>query len=391
MGLNAAREAGVDFKPEVWTLARSYLANGQKPDRSWAYTPASKLSKASMTCDGISSLIVVRCWGSSSKAQESLTEVTIHNCGKNGGDIGVQAGIGWLADHFDIRQNFGIGQEWKFYYLCALERAGRLTGLRCFGRHDWYQLGSDELIKSQDKLSGFWRGAKAESDQLLATCFAILFLGNGRTPVLINKLGLFSSNPTSKRIDRSGDWFNHADDVHNLCEIVARDWKRRLTWQVVDSRTATAADLLRAPILFISGHNALAFAPAERKNLRDYVEHGGTIFAEACCGSAEFDRSYKAKMAEIFVESEHKLNPLSKDHPIWSVKHRLHPGAHWLWGIQFGGRTAVIYSPTSLSCYWNQAHRDRSNPAVIQAVKVGQNLVEYATGASCLGDERVDR
>ncbi len=46
MALNAAREVEVDFKPEVWTLARSYLANGQKPDRSWAYNPASKLSKA---------------------------------------------------------------------------------------------------------------------------------------------------------------------------------------------------------------------------------------------------------------------------------------------------------------------------------------------------------
>ncbi len=220
----------------------------------------------------------------------------------------------------------------------------------------------------------------------------MLFLGSGRTPILINKLGRLSSNPTSNRIARSADWFNHADDLHNLCEIVARDWKRRLTWQVVDSRAATVTDLLRAPILFVSGHSAPAFAPAERKNLREYVERGGTIFAEACCGSAEFDRSYKAAMAEIFVEKQLSLIPLSNDHPIWTVKHRLHPGAHRLWGIQFGGRTAVIYAPTSLSCYWNQAHRDRSNPAVIQSVKLGQNLVEYATGQKLPGgDERVDR
>jgi hypothetical protein len=333
-----------------------------------------------MTCDAISSLIVTRRWGSSSKVEESLTGETIRNCGKIGGDIGVQAGVGWLADHFDVRQNYGNSQEWKFYYFCALERAGRLTGLRRFGRHDWYQLGSDELIKNQDRRSGFWRGATAESDQLLATCFALLFLGNGRTPVLINKLVRSDTGPTAKSTNRSARLHHHPDDVRNLADIISRDWKRRLIWQVVDSSTATGTDLLRAPILFVSGHSALAYAPVEKKNLRAYVERGGTIVAEACCGSAEFDRSYKAAMAEVFVEQEQNLNPLSNDHPIWTVKHRLHPGPHRLWGIQFGGRTAVIYSSTSLSCYWNQAHRDRSNPAVIQAVKLGQNLVEYATG-----------
>jgi hypothetical protein len=82
---------------------------------------------------------------------------------------------------------------------------------------------------------------------------------------------------------------------------------------------------------------------------------------------------------EIFPEIEHQLRPLAGNHPVWAVRHRLDPNVHPLWGIEHGGRTSVIYSPTDLCCYWNQAHRDASNPAVIEAIELGQNVVDYAT------------
>ena len=40
----------------------------------------------------------------------------------------------------------------------------------------------------------------------------------------------------------------------------------------------------------------------------------------------------------------------------------------------------MIYSPGDLSCYWNQAENSPANPAVIKAQRVGQNVVDYATG-----------
>jgi hypothetical protein len=49
-----------------------------------------------------------------------------------------------------------------------------------------------------------------------------------------------------------------------------------------------------------------------------------------------------------------------------------------LWGIQRGGKTVVIYSPKDLSCYWNLSKSNPSNGAVIRAIKVGQNVIEYA-------------
>ncbi len=81
-----------------------------------------------------------------------------------------------------------MGQQWKFYYLYGLERAGRLSGVRFFGQHDWYREGAEELVHEQDKFLGYWRGTLYEREPLIATSFALLFLAKGRAPVLINKL-----------------------------------------------------------------------------------------------------------------------------------------------------------------------------------------------------------
>ncbi len=182
LGLHAASEAGVPVKPEVWELCTCLL--GEKPEarRRLGLHARFQQSTASMTCAGISSLIIsgLRRF----QGQEFLQGETIQNCGKGGVNRNLRrASTGWPS-HFQVGQNFGDGQQWKFYYLYGLERAGRLTGMRFFGQHDWYRLGAEELVHDQDKLSGFWEGALIEADKVLATSFALLFLAKGRAPVL---------------------------------------------------------------------------------------------------------------------------------------------------------------------------------------------------------------
>ena len=58
LGLHAAREAGVPVEPQVWALARAYWEQSQKRDGSWTYTPDSPTATSSMTCAGVSSLII---------------------------------------------------------------------------------------------------------------------------------------------------------------------------------------------------------------------------------------------------------------------------------------------------------------------------------------------
>ena len=158
---------------------------------------------------------------------------------------------------------------------------------------------------------------------ILATSFALLFLGRGRAPVLINKL----------RHAPLDDWDRDPEDVRNLVNVVGRDWKSQLNWQVVDSQAATLPDLQRAPILFLSGHKAPEFSPKEKMNLRDYINRGGFLLADACCGEPGFDQGFRRLMKELFPEDESTLRPLAEDHHIWRSRHLIDPAANPLWGI----------------------------------------------------------
>ena len=215
LALGAAREIGARVKPEVWALARSYWEDSQKQDGSWAYTPSSTgPSTPSITCAGVSSLILTRRWTSPFRGQELLNGRAIRDCGKDRVDRTVRGGIDWLSNHFDVEQNSGFGKQWRFYYLYGLA-AGRLAGVRLFGQNDWFRLGAEALVREQDKLSGCWTGTLVESDKTLATSFAILFLAKGRAPVLINKL----------KHAPGDDWNNDNDDVGNLVDLVSRERK----------------------------------------------------------------------------------------------------------------------------------------------------------------------
>jgi hypothetical protein len=310
------------------------------------------------------------------------------DCGKGGVNVNLQRGIDWMADHFAVTENFGNGQTWRYYYLYGLERAGRLTGQRFFGRHDWYREGTERLVHDQNPVQGFWLGSgPVENNQpVIATSFAVLFLAKGRSPVLINKL----------RHGPGHEWNNDVDDIRNLVNLVSRDWKsllggQVLTWQVVDPHLATVEDMLQAPIAYFNGHQPPEFTPEGKRNLRAFVEQGGFLFAEACCGKDEFDRGFRALMKEIFPEDGYSLHPLAEDHAVWRARHLLSPDVHPLWGIEHGCRTVVIYSPGDLSCYWNQAENSPANPAVIKAQRVGQNVVDYATGRELPADKLVAR
>jgi hypothetical protein len=381
LGLNAAAEVGIPVRPETWVLARRYWEGAQRRDGAWGYLPRQDSATASMTCAGISSMVITGI--KRFQGQEVLLPTgEVRNCGKGGVNIDLQRGIDWLATHFRVHENWGRGQTWKYYYLYGLERAGRLTGQRFFGAHDWYREGAEYLVQEQDKLRGSWVGNDImENHATVATSFALLFLAKGRAPVLINKA----------RHGPGADWDNDHDDIRNLVGVVSRDWKNLLTWQVVDPGSASIEDLLMAPILYFNGHEAPQFSDQAKRRLREYVEQGGLIFAEACCSSQNFDSGFRALMAEIFPEPEYELKPLPDEHAVWRARHNLSPDVHPLWGIEHGCRTVVIYSPKDLSCGWNQLETQPDHTSVVAAVRVGQNVVDYATGRELPADKLTPR
>jgi len=373
LGLHAAHEVGIAIEPIVWARSRAYFERAQTRDGGWGYPVEHPKATGSMTCGGLSSMVITGVLPY--KGHEHLEGKVIRDCGEGSFNIHMALGIDWLRGHFSVRQNFGHGRIYHFYYLYGLERAARLSGVRYFGVNDWYRQGAEELVRSQQR-AGFWQGEGAEQAQV-ATSFALLFLSKGRSPVLINKLAHL---PVT-------DWNNDPDDVRMLTDETGKDWKQLLTWQIINPHFATALDMQQAPIAFLNGHEAPEFDEAGVKVMRAYLDHGGFLLADACCGDKRFDEGFRKLIKKMLPEEEYALKLLTSEHPVYRSRYIVDPRRYPLWGVEQGCRTIVIYSEKDLSCYWNQRERDARNTAVTQALLMGRNIVDYATGRERLPDK----
>ncbi len=210
LGLKAARRCGVEVPKAVFRRALDHLLEVQETNgpavtrretgdppaadgkgrpygtnsravakdraRGWGYRDSSRrAASGSMTTGGVSSLVICR---------GELLGSDRH--GEEKDRIAVQAirdGIAWLGHHFTVTTNPGSGgSNWHFYYLYGLERAGVLAGVTWMGDHDWYLEGARRLVREQSERGGWGGGfrlpgaGRAGSEDLLDTCFALLFL-----------------------------------------------------------------------------------------------------------------------------------------------------------------------------------------------------------------------
>ena len=382
LALYQAQCAGIPVSLQTWRLTQQYWLRAQRPDGSWSYKPNDPGSgTGSMTCAGIGALVM---------ATEMLDEgdATVEGdrvqcCRPHESNEAIDKAMTWLARHFSVRVNPGDDpRAFLLYYLYGLERVGRLTNSRFIGRHDWYREGAEWLTSEQEDLSGFWRGTGlGENYPQVGTSLALLFLAKGRRPVVAAKL----------KHGPEDDWNHHRKDLANLVSYTEKRWGRDLTWQVIDVDPATAGDLMEAPVLYLGGEQAPELSDDDVTKLREYVNRGGFIFADAVCQGEDFDRGFRALVARMFPEPEHKLHLLPPEHAVWTSEETIDPKyVRALWGIDVGCRTSVVYCPENLSCYWELArpgrewNREKKYPAEIEgriaaARGIGVNVLAYAT------------
>ncbi|HUT90859.1 MAG TPA: DUF4159 domain-containing protein [Thermoguttaceae bacterium] len=394
LALHEAERFGVEVDGRTWRIAKAYWEQTQNANGSWGYKPG-QFGTGSMTCAGIASLVIT-----SDRVQEGSARVDgdqIRCCLEAGSDDSpIRRAMQWLAHNFAVGGNPGAALEGKahlLYYLYGLERVGRLTAQRFIGAHDWYREGADFLLRMKGgAVSDHWVGALEEDNRLIATSLALLFLSKGRRPILLSKL----------KHGTGDDWNRHPSDVNNLTRHVESLWKQDMTWQVIDLKAATVEDLLESPVLYFCGRenptpeSAAAQEQVARK-LRDYLDRGGFLFAEAYGGGADFDRGFRQLIDErVFPEPEYRLVPLPPGHPIWRTEAMV--AAQYvrpLWGVEFGCRTSVVYCPPdasdgdprpSLSCLWELSGGRRDEPLdpsvqgrIDAGLAIGANVLAYAT------------
>jgi hypothetical protein len=380
LGLHAGHQAGAAIDRDVWKSIQHFYITSQLTDGGWRYSvPHLANSSLTMTTAGISGLVISGMELNKGR-EELMPDGTAKYCGKYAENRPMSRALEWVGREFRVELPANT-----FYSLYGIERAGRLTGQRFFGGHDWYREGCEYLVRTQhlgQQETGYWRDPNRAMDYgpIISTSFALLFLSKGRTPILVSKM---VHGP-------AGDWNNDRNDMRNLVGYASKEVfpKVPLAWQVFDADKldlptnesvlkVIREDLLPSPILYFNGHEAPEFTDVEKKLLRNYIEQGGFLFAEACCGRKQFDQGFRALMNDLFPNNP--LQKLPPEHPIWSAHALVPPDAFPLEGIDYGCKTVVIYSPTDLSCQWEANDYQKEGRGKL-AFRLGGNLVAYATG-----------
>jgi len=394
LALREAAYAGVPIDKNVWRKSQEHFLRTQsgniegKGGAGWSYQ-GSGSPTGSMTVAGLASLTITHAMLQDDS--DVSPDGKINCCGGDDHEVekAIDAGARWLSSHFRVTSNPGTN-NWLLYYLYGLERAGRFTGHRFFGDHDWYREGASFLVKGQSPRDGTWKSA-TEKDAVIGTSLALLFLSKGLSPVLINKL---KYGPRDNSGDVIGDdWNRHSRDVTNMVNFLSsRDkWPKLLTWQTVDIRKASdgegVAALLQSPVQYLAGSERLdSIQGRELETLRKYVEQGGFIFAVQNCGSADFDDGIHDLVKRLF-NGERELKKLPSTHAVYRSEFVFNKNPPELWGVDFGCRTAIIYAPFDHACRWNKwarhEQRTRHRQVTLQvgkSMQLGTNVIAYATG-----------
>jgi hypothetical protein len=191
------------------------------------------------------------------------------------------------------------------------------------------------------------------------------------------------------------DWNTDPGDVDNLMRHVRSavglwyGWKHMKLDELVALHKAKKQS--KIPALYFSGHESFTFTPDQRAALVSYLLDGGTIVGDACCGRAEFRKSFVAEMKQLFPKRP--LDRLELDHPIFRAFHKYTTvnfrsyrgltksdsvGPPELYGMNLGCRAAVIFSPWDLSCGWDEhTHEHGARLLPGDAIRMGINLISY--------------
>jgi hypothetical protein len=412
LGLYAAKQAGVKIPDEKWNAIRDLYLAAQKEEGPtsgyWKYDLAQNsghyTASYSMTVAGVCGLLIAGMGLNDSKQQLNDTTGVAARCGEYDTNGPIMKGMNWIAARFTLTE----GQSKKMsvlYNVYGTERLGRLSGQRWIGKADWYREGCKELLKTQNP-DGTWTrndpGFVADHEPAIATSFGLLFLCKGRTPLIISKFahGDASVKANGTLVERGDsasivNWNRKQSDVRNLAEFASRELfgGATLGWQVYDSRKANLSaasvkseveGLLACPIVYFTGHGPLVLSTQQKEILKKYVDEGGFLLAEACCGDQEFATSFHKLMRELFPENA--LTRMAPAHPIWQAYYKVSPADFpFVDSLERGCKTVVVFTMTPVSGFWEEARFQPAKGVTAanqgqRAYQFGANVIAYATG-----------
>jgi hypothetical protein len=161
--------------------------------------------------------------------------------------------------------------------------------------------------------------------------------------------------------------------------------------------------LFQHPVTYMHGKSSFRPSEPELTVLREYLQRGGMLLADATCGSEAFDRSFRELCARLFPEAplkriptEHALFKSAEAGGTWfdlsqvtrrepqradpnePLRSALRSGDPFLEGVEFEGHYAIIYSPYDLSCALERSQSVQCKGYVHEdALRIAVNAVIY--------------
>lgn len=198
------------------------------------------------------------------------------------------------------------------------------------------------------------------------------------------------------QLQHEGDWNPDPVGLQNMLDTVGQTTSVKLSF-ATEPIQVDATTLARFPFVYMTGHDDFTWNETQTAAVRRYLENGGFLFADACCGRQKFDLAFRREMAKVFVSDggAARLQVLPPAHPIYQIHNNIKAvrfteaavaragGTRGdqprLEAITIRGRVAVVYSQLALNVGW----RVKPVPYAVgydpkSALELGVNTVVYA-------------
>jgi hypothetical protein len=362
LGLWACQQTGVvDVGIDRWKMIETAWRGDQYPDGGWDYGKMAD-ETFSMTAAGVASLFIV---GDYLHTAEGI------GCLGNGGDPYIDKGLTWLDKHYNT-----VGQS--AYSMYGVERIGAASGYKYFADHDWYIDLARRLLSTQNQDGSFNCTDYPGAGPIDTTCFGLLFLSRGRSPVMMNKLD-YHVPIVPGAVPEPANWNERPRDLANLAAFAGPQAETFLQWEIVNF-SVPSRELHDAPILYLSGNLELKPSFEDSQKLKRFVEEGGMILGNSDCGKPAFAKSFEGLGMGMFGRT---FRDIPADHPIFT--HQQFNASQWrkrphLRGLSNGARELMVLCPEEdIGRRWQDPAAKKTHP---EAYELGTDIFQYSVDRS---------
>ncbi len=194
------------------------------------------------------------------------------------------------------------------------------------------------------------------------------------------------------KLKHAGDWNIAPQAIPNLMDALR---KPPFSFDVVLTQKdlfPRDPNLIYYPLIYIHGRGSISFPREDLEALRQHLEPGGgTLFADAACGSPAFDATFRRFVAELLPNSRwsrsRAKDELYTDKVGFDLSRSQYTkaagggkGFPQLEGVKINGHWAIIYSKFDIGCALERhTGIDCKGYTYESAVKIAGNIVIYST------------